>query len=113
MKDRTTLTGLLYGGITIFLQLLGKYKSWWWYDNLAHFSAGVGLGGVITTDDSTLTQDLLAVLGLSIVWEFFEFLTNTYPWGDLPNRAAAEETILDTILVMFGAWLISKGDDDE
>lgn len=106
---RENTTGLLYGLVTVGMQIWGRYKSWWWYDNVAHFSAGLSLGSLVATEDSSTEQDIAIVLALTFIWEVFEFVTNTYPWdGSLPERAAAEETILDSLLVTIGAWLASK-----
>jgi len=102
-RSRSTLNGLLYGLIALTLHWWGQYKSWWWYDNAAHLSAGIALGGLLASEESSPVEDLLTVVGLSFVWELAEYGTGTYPWGSLPDRAAAEETTLDVLLVVFGA----------
>jgi hypothetical protein len=108
MLNRSTLLGVLYGAITVGLHIWGRYKSWPWYDNLAHLSAGLSLGSLAATDDSPLGQDLAIVAGLTLVWEVAEYITGTYPWGELPDRASAEETLLDSLLVLLGAAAAAK-----
>jgi len=108
LRSRSTLVGVLYGAIALGLHVWERYTDWWWYDNLAHLSAGVALGGLVGTDDSSLVEDLLIVGGLTIVWEAAEFATGTYPWGELPDRAAAEETLLDSLLVAIGALIAAR-----
>jgi hypothetical protein len=103
VRSRSTLVGVLYGVIAIGLHVWGRYKDWWWYDNLAHLAAGISLGGLIASEDSPLGQDLLLVGALTALWEAAEYVTGTYPWGELPDRAAAEETLLDSLLVAIGA----------
>jgi len=103
LRSRSTLVGVLYGAIAIGLHLWGRYRDWWWYDNLAHLAAGISLGGLITSEGSPLGQDLLLVGALTALWEAAEYMTGTYPWGALPDRAAAEETLLDSLLVLLGA----------
>jgi len=106
---RANALGTLYGAIALGLHIWSRYTSWWWYDNLAHFAAGLSLGSLIATDESATGQDLVAVAGLTFAWEVAEYATGTYPWdGTLPQRAAAEETILDSLLVGIGAWLASR-----
>jgi hypothetical protein len=106
MLTRNRLLGALYGALALGLHLWGRYTSWWWYDNVAHCAAGLSLGSLVADADSPLGQDLAFVAGLTLVWEVLEFVTSTYPWdGNLPDRAAAEETLLDTLLVLLGALL--------
>jgi hypothetical protein len=114
MIDRSTAIGLLYGSITLGLAVWKRYRSWWWYDNLAHFAAGISLAGLVTGEDSTTTEDALLVGGLTAAWEIVEFAHNTYPWdGSLPDRVAAEDTMLDSLLVALGAWLVINGGESE
>jgi len=108
---RSNAVGLLYGGFAVGLHIWSRYRDWWWYDNVAHLSAGISLGSLVATEGSSLLQDLLAVAGLSASWELAEYLSGTYPWGDLPDRAAAEETLLDTVLVLLGAYIAARGVD--
>jgi len=108
LATRSTAVGLLYGAITIGLHLWGRYRDWWWFDNLAHLAAGISLGGLIASEDSPLGQDFQLVVGFIIVWEAAEYVTGTYPWGDLPDQAAAEETLLDSLLVAIGALIAAR-----
>lgn len=108
------LTGLVYGGIALWLHLWGRYRSWWWYDNVAHLSAGISLGSLYSAAGTDRTQTLLATVGVTVAWEIVEYLHGAYPWGedDLPDRAAAEDTLLDSILVMLGVWLATSNGGD-
>lgn len=110
MPGRPTATGLLYGGLALALHVWGRYRDWWWFDNLAHLSAGLSLGSLVAGDDSPVGQDLALVAGVTLAWELGEFVTDTYPWseGGLPDRAAAEETLLDSLLVAIGALAGAK-----
>jgi hypothetical protein len=110
MIDRSTAIGLLYGTLTLGLAAWKRYRSWWWYDNLAHFTGGVALAGLVTDENSTTTEDALLVGGLTVAWEIVEFAHGTYPWdGSLPSRVGAEDTVLDSLLVALGAYLVING----
>lgn len=113
--ERSTVIGVLYGLLVLALHAWGKYRSWWWFDNTAHLFAGISLGSLITTEDSSPTQDALLVGGLTAGWELAEYWHGAYPWGDndLPDRVAAEDTVLDTILVAIGAAIAIWGAHDE
>jgi hypothetical protein len=114
LTTRSTAIGVLYGLLALALHAWGKYRSWWWFDNAAHLFAGISLGSLITTEDSSATQDALLVAGLTAGWELAEYWHGAYPWGDsdLPDRAAAEDTVLDTILVAIGAAIAIRGAND-
>lgn len=110
--SRSNLLGLLSGAIVLGLARWGAYAAWWWYDNLAHLLGGLALGSLVASRQSPLGQDLAIVLSLSLIWEVFEYRERVFPWGetpdetrDVPDAAAAEDTLLDTILVTFGAYL--------
>jgi hypothetical protein len=114
MIDRSTAIGVLYGTITLGLAVWRRYRDWWWYDNLAHFAAGISLAGLVTSAESTTTEDALLVGGLTVAWEIVEFWHDTYPWdGSLPDRVAAEDTMLDSLLVALGAAIVINGGENE
>ncbi|MFT4881274.1 MAG: hypothetical protein ACI9CA_001691 [Natronomonas sp.] len=99
--------GILALTLTVALDLCGKYRDWWWYDNVAHLSAGVAFGSLLSTDESTTGQDLGVAVGLSVLWELGEYIADVRPWNDAHEREgdwAAEDTVLDTLLVLLGTW---------
>jgi hypothetical protein len=104
LATRSNALGGLAGLIAALLGAWGKYRSWWWYDNVAHLVAGVSLGSLVAAEDSSLAQDLAIVLGIAVCWEGFECAREIRPWaGETSDDVAAEDTLLDTLLVMLGA----------
>lgn len=113
MNYKGLALSVIYGIIAISLGIWKRYTDWWWYDNLAHFSSGVCLGALVSVRESNPVQDLMMVSGLAVLWEIAEYLHGAYPWqSDLPQRAAAEDTLLDTILVLLGAALVVVTNND-
>jgi len=110
---RSNVIGVLYGLLALALHLWGRYRNWWWYDNVAHAAAGISLGSLVASDESSPTQDGLLVGGITAAWEITEYFHGAYPWGELPDRAAAEDTVLDSILVAVGALIAIWGADDD
>jgi hypothetical protein len=103
--------GTLAGAVTLALELCGKYRDWWWYDNVAHLSAGVAFGSLLSTDNSTIGQDIGVGVALSVLWELGEYVTDVRPWDDSVDPDSdwpAEDTVLDTLLVLLGTWWASR-----
>lgn len=111
LLSRTNAIGVLAGAIVLVGNWLGWYRSWWWFDNALHFLGGVALGGLISSRESSLRLDLGLVLLLGVAWELIEYHEGVYPWdGSVPPRAAAEDTILDMMLVAGGAYAVASAD---
>ncbi len=105
--SQDTALGILALVLTVALELCGKYRDWWWYDNVAHLGAGVAFGSLLPTDESTIGQDLGVAVVLSVLWELGEYIFDVRPWNDAHEREgdwAAEDTVLDTLLVLLGTW---------
>lgn len=109
LLTRNNLLGVLFGLLAVVLGYWGRYKSWFWYDNLAHLSAGLSLGAFASSKNSKPEQDVLIVLAINIMWELHEYQADIYPWDEsVPKEVAAEDTILDTLLVIGAAYYASK-----
>lgn len=105
LVSRSNALAALTGGLAVAMAVWGKYREWYWYDNLAHLSGGVSLGAAVTSRQSNRFQDLAIVTCLMLGWELFEYRRRIYPHdGTLPKRVAAEDTLLDSVLVLLGAW---------
>lgn len=97
--------------VTGALEACGKYRNWWWYDNVAHLSAGVAFGSLLSTDESTIGQDIAIGAALSVLWELGEYMNDVRPWDDSvepDNDWPAEDTVLDTVLVLLGTWWAAR-----
>lgn len=109
---RSNLLGLLTGILAVALGRWGKYKDWWWYDNLNHLVAGVSLAALFDSEDASRRHVLGIVLSINLMWELFEYYKNVYPWdGSVEKKAAAEDTLLDGLLVYIGAAAVLKDGD--
>lgn len=92
--------GFLTLVIAITFHVAGKYRDWWWYDNVAHLSAGITIGSTLSTDASTTGQDIAVGTAISLLWEFSEYMADVRPWDDSidpDSDWAAEDTVLDTV----------------
>lgn len=95
-----SLAAVLVGGMHIW----GAYERYFWFDNIAHVLGGVMVGGFLYDDDARASYVLGATLGVAALWEGFEAVRGVRPWaGEKSYDDAAEDTILDTLLVLFGA----------
>lgn len=107
---RSNILGLLSLSLVGVMQVWGAYRKHWWFDNVAHFLGGFGIGAIAS--DGVEDDEMFAVgLAMSMAgfWEVFEYLKGIRPWsGEKTVDEAAEDTLLDTILVAFGAWLAQK-----
>lgn len=111
--SRSNALAVLAGAFAGALHVWGRYRDWWWYDNLAHACAGLALGSAIGTTDSDRGQDMAFVALLTTAWEAFEHWHGVRPWaGGKTSDSAAEDTVLDTILVLACAWLGSTWSKD-
>ena len=111
----TPIIGTLAGLVSLALNHIGKYRDHWWWDNLAHFSAGVSIGSAIRLlPRSRSARDTSIIsLGISILWELAEREHGAWPYVKAaPPDKKAEDAILDTILVMAGAWIAARLDQD-
>lgn len=111
IATRSNALGVLSGASCVALAVWSRYEDWWWYDNLAHLLGGVSLASLVADEDSPLGQDLAIVGCLTLAWEIFEYGKQVHPWGGdraLPDEAAAEDTVLDTLLVALGAYNAAK-----
>lgn len=107
---RSNAISALAGIILAAMHLRGDYRKYAWYDNAAHFAGGIMVGGAVTGEDSSLTYDLLLTLGIAGIWEMLEVHTGHYPYKDsVPGDTRVEDAVLDTILVLAGAYLMSRG----
>jgi len=104
----TRLLTAVAGVCTVILHVLGRYRHYWWWDNAAHFGAGVTIGGLITTDESSTVRDVGVFLGVAFLWELFEWCHGVWPWMSGSSDRAIEDTLLDTLVGAIGAWLASE-----
>lgn len=106
---RSNALGVLAGTLSATLGAWGRYRDWWWYDNLAHGLAGLSLGSLVATRDSPVGQDLAIVGCLTLAWELHEYHGGIRPWTDSGRSdRAAEDTLLDSILVVGAAYAAAK-----
>ena len=111
----TPIIGTLAGLVSLALNHIGDYREFWWYDNLAHFTAGVAIGSAVRLlPRSRSARDTSIIsLGISTLWELAEYEHGAWPYEpDEPRDRKAEDAILDTILVMAGAWIAARLDQD-
>jgi hypothetical protein len=111
----TLIIGFLAGLISLVLNLVGKYRDYWWWDNLAHYTAGIAIGSTCRQlPRSRSPRDAALIsLGISTLWEIAEFEHGAWPYGsDEPRDRQAEDVLLDTILVMAGAWIAARLDHE-
>ena len=93
MRTFALLSVALLGLLIAFLQLLAThyflYWEFWWYDIMMHFLGGLFIGTgflwFLYFEFSHLVKRIplfavtfLAVLGVGIAWEIFEYVTNSY-----------------------------------
>lgn len=96
-------------GILGAMQLWGAYREYWWFDNVAHFLGGVALGGFLTSEDRGTIETVGLSLGVSTLWEIFEFQQGIRPFTpDTPTDTMAEDTLLDKIMLGAGAYLMAR-----
>lgn len=92
--------------VVIGLHQTYRYKEHWWWDNLAHFTAGYAIGSTLsemTDDRSTVLQAFLAI---TTGWEIFEYSIDERPWdGSMTWDHAMEDTVLDTYMGLTGAYV--------
>ena len=106
---RTNAIAVLAGSILLAMNQLGWYRRWWWYDNVAHLLGGLAIGAFLESEDSTIGVNLTLTLLLALAWELLEYHEGVYPWdGSLEQRAAAEDTVLDTVLVAGAAYAVAR-----
>lgn len=108
--------GLLSGLVSLGLHHVQKYRQFWWWDNVAHFHAGVFIGAAsrqLPRPRSPRDAAIIAVL-ISILWEASEYVHGAWPYKqeDVGDDQRAEDTILDTILVALGAAFAAWLDQD-
>lgn len=100
--------------VTMSLVFHEKHREHWWWDNVAHFLGGFGLG-MLYPDG----QEHRLFLVTAAVWEAFEYwlarqkLYETYDWAPKGPRSLgyeewsfdhqAEDTLLDTVMGYYGA----------
>jgi uncharacterized membrane protein YjdF len=85
------------------------YWKWWWFDNVMHFLGGVLIGGIaLVTSDILKTPRLLtflvALLGIGIGWEVFE-----WSFGLYDGAWDAVDTSTDLIMDTLGALMVYSG----
>lgn len=91
------------------------YDQHWWWDNVSHYLAGYAIGKFF----SVFTDDERKILGGFVItatgWEIFEYLSGERPWHTDENGEtawsfdhAAEDTILDTIVGVVGAYIATR-----
>lgn len=94
-------TGLLLGAMALW----GKYRNWWWYDNLAHAFGGAMLSPIFLPFLPWIWPYVAVVL-TGFGWEYFEFVQRIHPWtGRTSEDKAYEDTLLDMFMVLTGAIL--------
>lgn len=108
---RRLFAGLVGAGV-VAMHRVYRYQEHWWWDNLAHLGAGFAIGtelGARTDDRSSV---LLGFLGLTTAWELFEFRIDERPWdGSMCWDHAMEDTVLDTVMGLAGAYLATRVSD--
>jgi len=82
----------------------------WWWDNLSHFLWGVTFGAIFMAFNWPVLPTFLAV---TTAWEIYEYGAGERPWhtdrhGEMlwSFDHAAEDTLLDTIMGLAGAYVI-------
>jgi hypothetical protein len=109
------IIGLLAGLVSLALNHIGDYREFWWWDNLAHFTAGVSIGMMVRLlpRKRSPRDTSIISLGISTLWELAEREHGAWPYvSAAPPDKKAEDAILDTILVMAGAWIAARLDQD-
>lgn len=109
------IIGTLAGLVSLALNHIGEYRDHWWWDNLAHFSAGVAIGSAVRLlPRSRSPRDTSIIsLGISTLWELAEAEHGAWPYEPgVSHDKQAEDAILDTILVMAGAWIAARLDQE-
>lgn len=85
------------------------YRSYWWYDNLAHLLAGYAVGAVLSHIADSKREALAEFLAVAVAWECFEYKIGEYPWdGRACWDHACEDTLLDTIMGLAGVWMACR-----
>jgi hypothetical protein len=105
----TVLATLLWGS----LAYVAWYGKFWWWDNLAHLSAGASIGGwtalIVTHFGYGGYAVILAVVvsGIAaLIWEAIEFVEGVWPWtATLSLDRKWSDTLLDSYLVLTGSAL--------
>jgi len=110
LLTRSNLIGAIAGAILAGLHFRAKsYRRYFWFDNVAHFIGGVAVGGFASRPDSTVPFDLSVALGASALWELAEYEFGVFPFGGKTSEDyAAEDTVLDTIMVLLGAFIVAR-----
>jgi hypothetical protein len=107
---KSNLLAALAAAILAVGQWMDGYSDWWWFDNAMHFTGGVAAGSAIVGRDSSIVQDMAVVFCIATIWELIEYHKGIKPWDGMSNRAAAEDTLLDTLLVMMGAYWAARAE---
>lgn len=110
------LIGLLSGLVSAVLHHIGEYRQHWWWDNAAHFAAGVSLGAAVRLLPRQRSPRRTAIIAslVAAIWELFEYRQAMWPYKhpDVDSDRVAEDTILDTVVVAAGAALAAWLDQD-
>lgn len=110
MRIRLLIFILLLAGVIALLQDIALaeflYWRWWWFDILMHFLGGVLVGaiGLVASDvlkTPRFLTVLIALVGIGIGWEIFEYLNGLY--DEMWDTA---DMVIDLIMDSIGALLV-------
>jgi len=113
MRIRLLLSTLVLAAVIALLQKIALaeflYWKWWWFDVLMHFLGGVLVGGIgLIASDFLKTPRVLtliiALLGIGIGWEVFEWMFGLYDGAWDPV-----DTFTDLIMDTLGVLVVYSG----
>lgn len=113
MRLKILLSLLILSGAIFILQDLALqeylYWRWWWFDILMHFLGGILIGGIALivsefTKLPLLPVTVVALIGIGIGWELFEWVFELYDTAWDPV-----DTSIDLIMDTLGAFLVYGG----
>lgn len=108
---RATIAAIT-GATVAIMHVAYRYPNHWWYDNVAHLLGGVCMGALLPGDRDATARRFLAV---ATIWEAYEWASGEpRSMGDpeWPMDRKVEDTILDTIVGMVGAYIGGKLTED-